>query len=178
MKLYMIQILCFYLLIFASEAVAADLLSLSLRQREDKSEVMLDILVTNVSTSSVRIVSEGFSPAWSVWAWFTWEVDGELAEYFENVAGIPDLRSVWEVPRGGTILWASIPLRSIQCMIRDRTGKKEYRSVIDDFKPLLLRILPSARWKDITVNSGMLKIEAKKTEQDGGIQPATGSDSK
>ena len=178
MKPFTIQILCFCLLIFVSDAVAADVLSLSLRQREDKGDVMLDILVTNVSTSSVRIVSEGISPSWSVWAWFTWEVDGEQAEYLENVAGIPEMRSVWEVPRGGTILWATIPLRSIQHRIRDKTGKKEYRSVIEDFRPRLLRILPSDRWKDITVSPGMWKFEAKKTEQDGGGQPGTRTESK
>ncbi len=67
---------------------ASTQLELSLRQRTEKGERVFDILVTNVSSTSVEIVSEGIAPPWSVWAWFKWEVDGKDAEYLENVVGI------------------------------------------------------------------------------------------
>jgi hypothetical protein len=177
MKLF-IPILFISLLVLSSVSVAADDLSLSLRQREDTSGRVLDILVTNTSTSSVRIVSEGIAPPWSVWAWFAWEVDGKPAKYLENVAGIPKTRSVWEVPRNGTILWATIPLQSLQHAIQNERREKEVRSVIDDTVPHFIRILPSDRWKDIAVSFGTLEVGAKKTEKGGTEQPATRPESK
>jgi hypothetical protein len=163
MKLF-ITILFISLLVLLSVAVAANDLSLSLRLRGDKGGRVLDILVTNTSTSSVRIISEGIAPPWSVWAWFAWEVDGKPAEYLENVAGIPKTRSVWEIPRNGTILWATIPLQSMQHVIQNERGEKELSSVIEDATPHFVRILPGDRWKDIAVSLGTLEVGAKKTE--------------
>ena len=70
MKLNSLISLCLtLLLVLSATAVATDQIALSLRQREEKGEVVLDILVANVSTSPVEIVSEGIAPPWSVWAW-------------------------------------------------------------------------------------------------------------
>lgn len=155
----MMKALCVALLITTSATcMATEQVALSLRQREEKGEVVLDILVSNVSTSSVRIVSEGIAPPWSVWAWFKWEIDKEPAEYSENVAGIPDIRRVWEVPPEGTILWASIPLRSLKHVIRNESGQRELRSVIQDTDRHVVTIRPSARWKDVTVRQGKLTV--------------------
>jgi len=155
----MIKALCVALLFTTSATcMAAEQIALSLRQREEKGEVVLDILVSNVSTSSVQIVSEGIAPPWSVWAWFKWEIDKKPAQYSENVAGIPDIRRVWEVPPEGTILWASIPLRSLQHVVRNESGQRELRSVIQDKERHVVTIGPSDRWKDITVRQGTLEV--------------------
>ena len=177
MKIF-IPILFISLLVLPPRSISADDLSLSLRQREDEGGRVIDILVTNTSTSSVRIVSEGIAPPWSVWAWFAWEVDGKPAEYSENVAGFPKTRSVWEVPRDGTILWATIPLQSLQHVIENERGGKKLCGVIEDTIPHSVRILPGDRWKGISVSLGTLEVGAKKTEQGGTEQPATRPESK
>ncbi|MFC1479092.1 hypothetical protein ACFL6F_00705 [Planctomycetota bacterium] len=144
--------------------IKTEQIALSLHQREEKGKVVLDILVSNVSTSPVKIVSEGIAPPWSVWAWFKWEIDGRPAEYSENVAGIPDISESWLVPPKGTILWASIPLRSLQHVILNESGQKELRSVIQDTNRHIVIIRPSDRWKDMTVGTGKIEVGKKDTE--------------
>lgn len=123
-------------------------LAVSLRQRTDRGELMLDILVSNVSTTSVEIISEGIVPPWSVWAWFQWEVDGKTAEYLENVAMIPSVKESRRIPRGGVILWASIPLRSLEQVTKNDQGQNEWRSVIRDKKPHSITIMPGRQWNE------------------------------
>jgi len=123
-------------------------LALSLRQRIDKGEVVLDILVSNVSTSAVEIVSEGIAPPWSVWAWFQWEVDGKPAENVENVAGIPNMKESWRIPKSGVVLWATIPLRDLTHLVQNDQGQTEWRSVITDKKRHSITIMPGRQWKE------------------------------
>jgi hypothetical protein len=164
MKMNPIVSLCSALLLASSlVATAADQVALSLRQREQKGEVVLDIFVSNVSTSSVEIVSEGIAPPWSVWAWFKWEIDGKAAEYSENVAGIA-AREFWLVPRDGTILWASIPLRSLKHVILNESGQRELRSIIQDTSRHVVTIRPSDRWRDMRVGAGKIEVGEKGTE--------------
>lgn len=109
MKHNAIVFLCFILLFtWPAGVTASDKLSLSLHQREEKGEVVLDILVVNVSVSSV--------------------------------------------------LWATIPLRSLKHVILNESGQKELRSIIQDASRHIIAILPNDRWKDIDVGSGKLEI--------------------
>ena len=144
---------------------ASEDIALSLRQREERGEVFLDILVTNLSTSPVEIVSEGIAPPWSVWAWFKWEIDGKPAEYFENVAGIPQNREIRRIPMSQSILWASIPLRALKHDVQTREGRKEDVSVIQDTKQHSVVIRPSSRWKGLEVAEGKLLVGKNDTEQ-------------
>jgi hypothetical protein len=124
-----------------------------LRQRTEKGEVVLDILVSNVSTGSVEIVSEGIAPPWSVWAWFDWQIDGMPAKYMENVAGIPAVRESWRIPPDGTILWSTIPLRLIEVKAKDR-----YDSGVKDDKRHTIAVLPTELWKTLKVGTGIIDI--------------------
>jgi hypothetical protein len=144
------QILVSFAFVVAMVASAAETndLTLSLRQRTDKGEVVLDILVSNVSTSAVEIVSESIAPPWSVWAWFQWEVDGKPAEYPENVAMIPNAKESWRIPRGGVILWATIPVRSLACLTDNDQGQKESRRAITDNKRHSITIMPGRQWQE------------------------------
>jgi hypothetical protein len=156
MKLKMIIPLCIAALVLTFEpalAGASEQISLSLRQRSEKGEVVLDILVSNVSTTSVEIVSEGIAPPWSVWAWFDWDVNGKTGKYIENVAGIPGIKESWRIPPGGTILWATIPLRKIE--IRTKDG---YEIGVKDDNRHVVSILPSERWKQMKVASGKIEV--------------------
>ena len=131
-----------------ASAAGTNDLAISLRQRTDKGEVVLDILVSNVSTAAVEIISEGIAPPWSVWAWFQWEVDGKPVEYLENVAGIPNVKESWRVPKGGVILWATIPLRDLKHRVQNDQRQKEWRSVITDEKRHSITIMPGRQWKE------------------------------
>ena len=129
-------------------AAATNDLAISLHQRVEKGEVMLDILVSNVSTAAVEIVSEGIAPPWSVCAWFQWKVDGEDAQYLENVAGIPSVRESWLIPKDGVVLWASIPIRSLEHRIKNEQGREEWRSVISDKNRHTITIMPGRQWRE------------------------------
>lgn len=133
-------------------------LALSLRQRTEKGEVVLDILVSNVSTSAVEVVSSGFAPAWSVDVWFKWEVDGKQAEYSESVALIRGAKDSWRIPRYGVVLWATIPVRSLKHLIKREQGRSEWRSVIQDTNRHVIVILPNTQWKDLKVRPGKLEV--------------------
>ena len=130
-----------------ASAAGTNDLAISLHERTDKGEVALDILVSNVSTAAVEIVSEGIAPPWSVWAWFQWEVDGKPAEYLENVAGIANAKESWRIPKGGVVLWASIPIRSLQQISQNAQGQKEWRSAITDKKRHSVTIMPGKQWQ-------------------------------
>ncbi len=161
MRPYAILVFLISLLVFPPAGAMAGDISLTLRQRDEKSVVMLDILVTNISTSPVQITSEGIVPPWSVQAWFAWEVDGEPVEYFENIAGIPGAKSEWIIPRDGTVLWASIPILSIKerSPHLEDDGKIVLRSLFEDGSSRSVRILPTGRWGDIEVTPGTLDVE-------------------
>jgi len=130
----------------ACAAEAKDV-ALSLHERTENGNAVLDILVTNVSASAVEIVSEGIAPPWSVWAWFQWEVDGKPAEYLENVAGIANAKESWRIPKGGVVLWASIPIRSLQQISENAQGQKQWRSAITDKKRHSVTIMPGKQWQ-------------------------------
>jgi len=122
-------------------------IALSLHERTENGKAVLDILVTNVSASAVEIVSEGIAPPWSVWAWFQWEVDGKPAEYLENIAGNPNAKESWRIPKGGVVLWASIPIRSLQQISQNAQGQKQWRSAITDKKRHSVTIMPGTQWQ-------------------------------
>jgi hypothetical protein len=147
-------------------------LALSLRQRIEKGEVVLDILVSNVSTSAVEVVSSGFAPAWSVDVWFKWEVDGKQADYSESVASIFDAKDSWRIPRHGVVLWATIPLRSLKHLIKHEQGRGEWHSVIQDTNRHLIVILPNTQWKNLKVRPGKLEIG----QETANTSPAAGAD--
>lgn len=156
------------MMLAAAPSVAADAssqLALSLREHEEKGEVYLDILVSNVSKSPVEIVSEGIRPAWSVWAWFDWTVDGKQAKYSENVAGFSRVEESWRVPPRGVILWAAIPLRLLQI-----TTKHELRPAITDRKRHVVRIMPTERWKGLAVAPGQIEVGEKDVEPTGAAE--------
>lgn len=171
-----------------ASAVETNDLALSLRQRTEKGEVVLDILVSNVSTTAMEVVSEGIAPPWSVCAWFKWEVDGKPAEFSENVAGDRRFgRQSWRIPQGGVILWASIPIRSLQHVIKNDQGQKELRSVVTDKKRHFISIMPGGQWQErkrslldtvsnespkqqtiLKVGSGRIEIGQEDTEPSAG----------
>jgi len=143
------QIFVLVSLAAATVACAAEAkdVALSLHERTDNGKAVLDILVTNVSASAVEIVSEGIAPPWSVWAWFQWEVDGKPAAYLENVAVIPNAKESWRIPKGGVVLWASIPIRSLKQLSQNVQGQKEWRSAITDKKRHSVTIMPGKQWQ-------------------------------
>jgi hypothetical protein len=96
--------------------------------------------------------------------WFKWQVDGKPAEYSDNVARIPHIKESWRIPKGGVVLWASIPLRSLKHVIQNESGLKELRSVIQDTNQHLVTVLPRDRWKGITVRTGKIEVGKKDTE--------------
>ena len=186
MKMRIQQAVVFVAFAVGGITLAAEIndIALSLRQRGDRGEVVLDILVSNVSTGSVEIVSEGITPPWSIWAWFKWEVDGKRVEYPENVAGIPNVKESWRIPKGGVVLWASIPLRSLGHVIKNNQGQNEWRSVIRDRNRHSITILPGPQWKqhklsilqavsnvprehpkELRISSGSIEIGQEHTEQ-------------
>lgn len=182
MKQNLVFYLCITALLFSIVPIwaqSSDQIALSLRQRTEKGEVVLDIFVSNVSTNSVEIVSEGIVPPWSVWAWFKWEVDGKEAEYPENVALISNVKASWRIPKGGVVLWATIPIRALKY-----ATKTELHSAIKDNNRHLITILPGKQWnerkltileaitnspreqrKELKITPGKMEIGQEDTEQ-------------
>lgn len=157
-------------MLMASSAMASNQLALSLRQRTEKDEVVLDILVTNISKTSIDITSKGIVPPWSTWAWFDWTVDGKPAKYWENVGGGLDIKEFWRVPPNGVILWASIPLRKLQV-----ETKNELKSAITDKEPHVVTILPSKRWEkeNLQVRLGNITVKPPKVRAPISVHPDT-----
>jgi hypothetical protein len=83
-------------------------LEITLKLRDHGGKKEIEIFVTNVSTSGVELVSNGFSPPWAVMAWFQWKVNDEPAVYVQNIAGVSAKDAKWQIPPGGTILWDTI----------------------------------------------------------------------
>ena len=154
----------------AGSVIASDQLALSLRQRVEKDEVVLDILVTNLSKTSVEITSKGIVPPWSVCIWFDWAIDGKPAEYWENVGGIPEAKESWRVPPKGVILWGSIPLRELQIKTKDKLFP-----AITDKKPHVVSIRPGEQWKkkDLSVKSGSITVSLPKVPTPSSARPNT-----
>lgn len=142
-----------------TSAEESDQLALSLRQRTEKGEVVLDILVSNVSKASLDITSKGIVPPWSVWAWFDWTVDGKPAKFIENVAGIPEAKESWRVPPQGVILWASVPLRKLEIKTTDG-----YKKAIRGKKRRVVTIFPTERWKQLKVTSAKIEVGQQNAE--------------
>ncbi len=159
MKLMLCSCVAVLLGISPIPAVASEQLALSLRQRTEKGEVVLDILVSNVSRTSLDVTSKGIIPPWSVWAWFDWTVDGKPAKYWENVALLTDTKESWRIPPLGVILWASVPLRKLEIKTRDG-----YKNAIADKKRYVVTILPTRRWDKLKVAPGRIEIEQKNAE--------------
>ena len=134
-------------------AGTSDQLALSLHQRTEKGELVLDILVSNVSTTALEVTSEGIVPPWSVWAWFKWEVDGKEAHYMENVAMIHAMKESWRIPPRGVVLWATIPLRELTTRTKDA-----YQIAIKDSSRHVVTILPNDRWKELKVTPGKIEV--------------------
>ena len=129
---------------------------LSLRLVDEQGASRLEILVQNIGTDTVVVTSEGIVPEWSPWAWFDWTVDCRAAEYIENVAGIPGHRASRSIPPGGNVIWAQIPLSGLW----SKAQKHSQRAITDDL-PHTVVILPSDRWKGITVKPGKLIVKQR-----------------
>jgi len=129
-------------------------IELSLRLKTKGGERFLEILVKNSSPKAIEITSEGFVPAWSVWAWFEWRVDGRKAEYVANVAGNPKAKASRNISPGESIRWGEIPLRHLILEYR-----ATFDSPVEDNRPRTITVLPSSRWKDLKIKPGDINVE-------------------